>query len=197
MEYRYREAWQARPPRQPYTPLRPERVTRLFVHHTTGAQQGDIPAWLRSIQRFHQDSRGWNDIAYCWLVDRDGVIWEGRGNVLGGHTKGYNSTSVAIAYLGDGDGPVPEAALRAIRYQADNLARTFPITQVSGHRDVGATACPGDWLYGWVTAGMLLSNPEPLPVPARPEQPTQVYRPPTPDVRDGWRRHLAWMRSRR
>ena len=194
MEYRHREAWQARPARQPYTPLRPERVTRLFIHHTTGAQQDDIPRWLRNIQQFHQQSRGWNDIAYSWLVDRDGVIWEGRGNVLGGHTKGHNSTSLAIAYLGDGDGPVPQAALAAIRYQADTLARIYPITRVSGHRDVGRTACPGDWLYGWLSAGMPVDRPEPLPTPGPPAPPPAAYRPPTPDLREGWRRRLRLFR---
>lgn len=197
MDVRPREAWQARPPKAPYTPLKPAKVTRLFVHHTTGRQQDDIPAWLRSIQRFHQEQRGWNDIAYSWLVDRDGVIWEGRGNVLGGHTKGYNSVSLAIAYLGDGGQPVPDVALRAIRYQADNLRRTFPIAEVDGHRDVGATACPGDWLYAWVRSGMPLRDPAPLPVPVAPVPPPLAYRSPVPDLRDGWRRHLAWMRRGR
>jgi len=186
MEYRYREAWQARPPRQPYTPLRPERVTRLFVHHTTGAQQDDIPAWLRSIQRFHQDSRGWNDTAYCWLVDRDGVIWEGRGNVVGAHTGGYNSVSLGVALLGDGSKPVPPEALRSIRYLIENLSRNFPIRQVAGHRNVGKTACPGDWLYGWLLGGMPVEEPVPLPEPKKPAPPVEAYRP--PDVREGWRR---------
>lgn len=195
MEYGLRDDWEARPSYRPHRHLDPARVTKIFIHHTTGTQKDDIPQWLRSIQSFHMGpQRAWNDIAYSWLVDRNGKIWEGRGNVVGGHTKGHNSTSLAIAYLGDGSGPVPDAALRAIRYQADTLARIYPISTVRGHRDAGATACPGEWLYGWVSSEMPVSRPEPLPTPGRLEAPEGVYRSPVPDLRDGWRRHLARIR---
>lgn len=197
MQFRRREDWGARPPKAPYRSLNPARVTGFYLHHTTGAQQADIPGWLRSIQRFHQQTRGWNDIAYCWLVDRNGTIWEGRGNVVGGHTKGHNSTAIGVAYLGDGGQPVSAEALRAIVYLRDNLARTFPIVTVGGHRDVGRTACPGDWLYGWLRDGMPVADAVPLPEPSKPAVPSGAYQSPVPDLRDGWRRHLAWMRSRR
>jgi len=182
---RWRDDWKARPSKQPFGGLRPDEVRTLFIHHTTGDVGSNSVKWLQAIQRFHQDGRGWNDIAYSWLVDRAGVIWEGRGNVVGAHTKGYNSRSLAIAYLGDGDRPVPDEALRSIRYLAENLKRTYPIGEVLGHRDVGRTACPGDVLYEWVRLGMPVSRPERLPTPTH------------PDVREGWRRHLARMIRRR
>src|SRR5690606_28908465 len=34
------------------------------------------------IQRFHVRERGWPDIAYHFLVDRDGRVWEGRDGSL-------------------------------------------------------------------------------------------------------------------
>lgn len=187
MEYRYREDWGARPARRPAADLEPSKVTHLFVHHTTGDGGDDSAAWLRGIQRFHQETRGWADIGYCWIVDRHGVIWEGRGNKVGAHTAGWNSRAVAIAYLGDGARPIPEAALRAIRYQAETLDRIYrrPLIR-GGHRDVGKTACPGDLLYAWVREGMPLERPEALPVPTEP-----APRPsPVPDLREGWRRYL-------
>lgn len=225
--------------------LDPRRVDRIFLHHTTGEQRADKAAWVRAIQRFHIESRGWSDIAYNLLVDADGVCYVGRGlGRTGAHTRGYNSTSVAIAYLGDGSQDVPAAATRAIRRAVEDcdlwFGRELP---VFGHRDVGNTACPGDVLYGWLRAGMPVDDPlpppQPRPLPLHPDDPlrskgdapphllgqdsvgssrsvadpggTSIPTPsgsavtgdlrtsdsPIPDVRDGWRRHLARMRSRR
>lgn len=180
-----RYEWGALPPKR-VTLLDPSRVERVFLHHTTGTQQPDIPAWLRSIQRFHQQGRGWSDIAYSWLVSYDGRIWEGRGaRVVGAHTKGWNSRGYAIAYLGDGGSLPPQAALDAISYvrgYAETIAgRTLPLF---GHRDVGRTACPGDALYGWIST-----------LTDQPAVPERVS--PVPDLREGYRRMLDRMRSRR
>ena len=196
MEWRTRHQWGAAPAKREPTSLDPSRVSDVFIHHTTGEGRADSAAWIRAIQRFHMDTRGWQDIGYSWIVDRYGVIWEARGNVVGAHTKAHNRTGLAIAYLGDGGRPVPPEALRSIRYLADNLARTYPITTVRGHRDVGSTACPGEWLYGWLRSGMLVPDPEPLPRPAPPVAPADAYQSPVPDLRDGWRRHLRRMRLR-
>lgn len=188
-----RAAWGASAPRSTQT-LDPSRVSRLFVHHTTGAQRPDVAAWVRSIQRFHLYDRRWSDIAYSWLVDRDGYAYEGRGWYrVGAHTKGFNSTAVAVAYLGDGGGPVPAAALRTIRELADEADREFGRRlERLGHRDVGRTACPGDVLYGWVAAGMPVAGVE------RPEVPdVPAVRSPVPDLVAGYRRLMrdrGWVR---
>lgn len=59
-------------------------VRCLLVHHsetTNGYQRGDVPRIIRSFYRTHTD-KGWPDIAYNFLVDRYGGIWEGRANSL-------------------------------------------------------------------------------------------------------------------
>lgn len=188
-----RASWGAAAPRSTQI-LDPSRVSRLFVHHTTGAQRPDVAAWVRSIQRFHQLERRWADIAYSWLVDRDGVVWEGRGwRRVGAHTRGFNSTAVAVAYLGDGSGPVPAAALRTIRELADEADREFGRRlERLGHRDVGRTACPGDVLYGWVAAGMPVEGVERPKVVDEP-----AVRSVVPDLVAGYRRLMrdrGWSR---
>ena len=173
-----RHEWGAAPPARPLTPLDPGQVTDVYLHHTTGPQQPEIQPWLRSIQRFHQETRGWNDIGYSYIVDRNGTVWEGRGGNVGAHTKGFNSRAIGIDYLGDGEQPVPDPALRAINLLIDLMATRYPIRIVRGHRNVGKTACPGDWLYGWLQAGR--------PMPAAPS--------PVPDLRKGWLRRLRKFR---
>lgn len=176
MRYITREAWGGRAPDR-ISYLDPSRVDRIFIHHTTGEQQHDKAAWVRSIQRFHMEQRGWSDIAYSLIVSADGDCYVGRGlGRVGAHTKGYNSTSVAIAYLGSGLKPVPQTALRAIRRAVDDTRNWFgrPLP-VFGHCDVGATACPGGALLSWVRDGMPVDDPLPppdvQPVPLHPDDP--------------------------
>jgi N-acetylmuramoyl-L-alanine amidase len=162
VRYVTREAWGGLPAER-VAYLDPARVDRIFIHHTTGEQQDDKAAWLRSIQRFHMQTRGWSDIAYSLLVDAQGVAYVGRGfGRVGAHTKGYNSTSVAIAYLGSGLKPVPEAALHGIRRAVEDarlwFGRDLP---VFGHCDVGSTTCPGPALLAWVREGMPVADPLP------------------------------------
>ena len=151
---RYRRSdWKAASPKATAR-LRPERVTHLFLHHTTGWYP-DTMAWMRGIQQFHMGQRGWNDIAYSWLVSADGDIYEGRGwAAQGGHTAGWNSRSVGIAYLGDGDRAVPPPAIAGITEIMDEADRVFGRKLIrQGHRDVGRTVCPGDTLYAWLKSG--------------------------------------------
>ena len=149
MDFHTRADWMARPPKSRRA-MPSSQVTHLFLHHAAGTYKSGAEA-MRTIQRFHQDTRGWADYAYNWGVWDDGSIWEGRGwGAQGGHTKGWNTRSVAVCYMGDGSGPVPKAALDAIRTVADEADRHFGRALVrQGHRDVGSTACPGDWLYRW------------------------------------------------
>src|SRR5262245_44507247 len=81
-------------------------VTHLIVHHTAmgnEAPNSDWPAIVRSIWNFHVFERGWADIGYNYLIDPDGVIYEGRAggdDVVGAHFSGVNAGTVGVAMLG-------------------------------------------------------------------------------------------------
>lgn len=95
-----------------------------YVHHTasgntyTKAQADDV---IRGIYAYHTQGRGYCDIAYNFLVDRFGRIYEGRFGgmtepVIGGHAMGFNTGSTGIAVVGDFTGTEPpKASIRALK----------------------------------------------------------------------------------
>lgn len=85
------------------------KLKMAYVHHTvnsntyTRSQADDL---MRGIYAYHTDGRGFCDIAYNFLVDRFGRIYEGRYGgmtrpVIGGHAMGFNTGSTGVAVIGD------------------------------------------------------------------------------------------------
>jgi hypothetical protein len=148
-----REGWGATAPRGE---MRPHSIERVTLHHTgPPAWYGRPPAdaYLRAIQAFHMGpERGWPDIAYHFLIDLDGTVWQGRPLTFAGDTAtNYDPTGHAlIAVLGDYDVQQPattqvDAVVRVARWLAEH--RGVSPGAIGGHRDLAATACPGRNLY--------------------------------------------------
>ena len=172
MAYITRAEWGARPPKSRVTIGRSEG---MFTHYTAGpraATRAAGVAQVRGIQAFHQNSRGWADIGYSFLVDDEGNVYEGRGwGVAGGHTNGWNSKSHAVcAILNDGQQPTPQM-LAALRFVHDEHDRKYGKGFHRSHRDVNPTSCPGDILHRWMQAGMPVDGATPPPPPAPPVDP--------------------------
>jgi len=78
------------------------------VHHTdnpNGYSAGQVPALILAIYLYHRYSRGFFDIAYNFVIDAFGRIWEARAGgidepVIGAHAGGYNAESTGVAMLG-------------------------------------------------------------------------------------------------
>lgn len=134
-------------------------VQTAFVHHTVNSNsygRAEVPGILRAIQAYHQDARGWSDIAYNFLIDRFGEIWEGRAGgidnpVVGAHTSGNNEGSVGVAFIGTATDSVPATTVdafgRLIGWKMSIAGVQPSRSNVLGHRDVGRTSCPGTALY--------------------------------------------------
>jgi N-acetylmuramoyl-L-alanine amidase len=153
-----RSEWGARAPKSRHLIGTPQ--PKLYLHHAAGANlpgddglsDSDLRR-IRSIQNFHMDSRGWSDIAYSFLMDPDGYVFEGRGaGVAGGHTAGQNTVSHAICVMGNFDNQAPSDDLllkiaELVRY--GHSKKWWPNQITGGHRDApdAATSCPGNKLY--------------------------------------------------
>lgn len=151
-----RAQWGAKPPTRPHT-IRGS-VGLVFIHHTVTADIGDEAEEVRRIQAQHQ-ADGSSDIDYGFLMGRTGTIFEGRGwGVTDGATGQdvdpskpfdyYMSRELTMAFLGNYETLVPTPAqLDACReWIAESPDLTVGLV-IRGHRDVRATACPGDHLY--------------------------------------------------
>lgn len=135
-------------------PLR-ERTAVMVHYHGLPPHNQKGTAVPHEVESIHLHNR-WNGIGYNFLVDMDGVVYEGRGvDLQGAHCPGwnYNAWGVYVA-VGVGQEPTP-AALRAVRDLYDHLCEVAGRElRKMGHRDGKATSCPGDYLYEWVHKGM-------------------------------------------
>lgn len=121
---------------------------------------------VAEVRRWHMTpppaGRGWSDIGYHFLIDRDGTLAFGRPlQRVGSHVMGHNTGTIGISLFGghgssaddrfaDHFTPAQRAELRAL---IADLRRQYPaITKLSGHNDYAAKACPGfrvrdaDWI---------------------------------------------------
>ncbi|XP_017110911.1 peptidoglycan-recognition protein LE [Drosophila elegans] len=98
-----RHSWLAQMPMEDPIPLQlPVKYVVILHTATESSEKRAINVRLiRDMQCFHIESRGWNDIAYNFLIGCDGNIYEGRGwRTVGAHTLGYNKKSLGISFIG-------------------------------------------------------------------------------------------------
>jgi peptidoglycan recognition protein LC len=104
------------------------------------------------MQTYHMESKSWDDIGYNFLVGGDGDVYEGRGwDKQGAHTKGYNSGSIGIAYIGTFNKKLPsERQLGAgflIMKEGVNLGKLTSDYKMYAHRQLIASESPGAAFY--------------------------------------------------
>ena len=154
-----RDAWGARPARPGG---RPHTITRMTLHHEAVVlgDNRNAPGRLREDQRYHQDQKGWIDIAYHVGVDRNGNIYELRSTKIAGDTATDYDTTGHFLVLCEGDFDhevVSEAQLHGAALAFAWAAQNFGIATntLAGHRDLAQTSCPGANLYAHLSSGDL------------------------------------------
>jgi hypothetical protein len=141
-----------------------EVSTRLLTDHTAC-----IAEW-KAIRASHlaNTQENYSDIAYNYGACPHGYLLEGRG--IGKRTgangnQALNQAHYAIVGLVGSSGLTQptEAMLSAIRDGIDLLRKNGAGSEIKGHRDGYATACPGAALYAWVQKGAPPPPPPPPP----------------------------------
>ncbi len=133
-----RDSWAPGPPTGP---LAAEEVRFLLVHHTaenTEHTAAQVPSILAAMYAFHTGPKGWHDIAYNFLVDREGGVWEGRAGSLAGPvaadaTGGSQGFDQLVCFIGDFTSVTPTpAALDAGNRTLAWLAQRYSIDTSAG-----------------------------------------------------------------
>lgn len=156
-----RNGWGTASPRGVFTPHEIERIT---IHHAGDLDGLTGPAQFRSWQSWHH-TLGWADIAYHFIVGRDGKVYEGRPfEAVGDTATTYDPTGhFLIVVEGNFDVSVPsETQLEMMAQLAAWASLQFdvPVATMSGHRDHAATSCPGDNLHSRIADGSIRSRAE-------------------------------------
>ena len=127
-----------------------DETERIVLHHTGGAAGEDPDA--AEIDAMHR-GLDWLGIGYHYLIRKDGTVERGRpAPAVGAHTSGANARTVGVALCGNFCEEEPTAAqIESCAMLLAVLGGAFAVPldtkHILGHRDLAATACPGDALY--------------------------------------------------
>jgi hypothetical protein len=147
-----------------------KNIRKIVLHHTaeTGVEDGKTAVQvMRGIYRYHTVSRKWGDIGYHYVIAPDGSIFEGKAGgdfIVGGHAYCHNIGTIGVALMGNFDESEPrDAQMVALEKLLSHLAEKYELDltdeewyhgektpNLLGHRDVSATACPGENLYSLI-----------------------------------------------
>ena len=157
-----RDSWGARPPAGPGVA---HVVERLTVHHSAVALTDNrrATAQLRSFQREHLSS-GFSDIAYHWLIDLEGNVYEGRDPDTVGETYTQYDPSghFLVCLLGHFDDqpigrPQEDALAGVLAWAAEHYG--VGSDTIAGHNDYDpVTACPGREVSALIDDGTLAAR---------------------------------------
>ncbi len=134
--------------------------SRITVHHSGAlilrdTARGNVIDDLNSVLDAHTRIR-YGDIGYHFVVDYAGRVWEGRSlSYEGAHVSGENEGNIGVMLLGNFEKQKPsDRQVDTLATVVDLLRGHFdiPARRVYGHRDIGASVCPGRFLYPHVVA---------------------------------------------
>lgn len=154
-----REEWGAAPPRGEFTSHEIEYIT---IHHAGHLNGTTGPSQFLGWQSWHHHL-GWPDLAYHFIVGRDGNVYEGRPfGAVGDTATEYDPTGhFLIVVEGNFDDSMPtEEQLETLAQMVawGSMHFDVPLATITGHRDHAATTCPGENLYAAINDGSLAAR---------------------------------------
>ena len=148
------------------TPADPSKARRHTITHITLHHQGepykagtDPRQYLRNLQTWSRNTKGWLDIPYHYVIDLEGKTYAGRDIAYAGDTNTeYDPSGHAlIEVVGNFEEVEPnQAQLDAVVNLMAMLSKQYgvPVQNIASHRDYSNnTVCPGANLYRYVQSG--------------------------------------------
>ena len=117
----------------------------IVIHHTASTAKESV----EQIHNFHINNNGWAGIGYHFYIRKDGTIYRGRPEkYVGAHCENYNSVSLGICLEGNFEIEKPtEKQIQSVTDLVKYLRKKYGNFKLVGHKDLNATACPGQYLY--------------------------------------------------
>lgn len=123
---------------------------------------------VAEIRRWHVQDRGWRDIGYHFLIDRNGLIADGRPlDQVGAHVAGHNTGTIGVCLIGGHGSATTDPFGRhftvhqekALRHLLADLQHRYKISKVTGHNQYAAKACPGFSVPAWLASKPVDAKP--------------------------------------
>lgn len=136
-------------------------ITHITLHHQGEPYKAgtDPRQYLRNLQTWSRNTKGWLDIPYHYIIDLEGRTYAGRDIAYAGDTNTeYDPSGHAlIEVVGNFEEVEPnQAQLDAVVAVMTMLAKQYrvPVANIASHRDhADNTVCPGANLYRYVQSG--------------------------------------------
>jgi len=126
---------------------------------------------VAAIRNWHMQDRGWKNIGYHYLIDRNGTVATGRPvEQVGAHVQGHNTGTIGVCLIGGHgssetdrfDEHFTVSQDKALRTLLADLKRSHKgIVKISGHNQYAAKACPGFNVPTWYLKAAPLTRPAP------------------------------------
>lgn len=124
------------------------QITAIIFHNTDSPQ---ATTTLEMVREWHVKGNGWKDIGYHKFVDGQAVCHQGRPDEeVGAHALNHNAHTIGVAAAGNGNKEHLTPAMKHTLVQVfATLCKRHGLTErnILGHREVNATACPGDLYF--------------------------------------------------
>lgn len=145
------------------TPFTWSRIRGLVCHYpAAGRDIGVISksqeeSRIRGWRNYHVNGRGWADLGYNYVITQAGRIYTGRGNRVGAHCAGHNSTTIGVLFMVGDNEPLTAAAKKSFKSLRAYLRGRGAGSGVWGHQQMSgaSTRCPGPYIMADIRDGSL------------------------------------------
>lgn len=128
-------------------PLKLSDVKYIVIHHLEHPT-----ATVQDVHEWHLKN-SWSGFGYSEMIDKNGIVYIGRGYNQGAHTLNWNSQSLGIALQGDYEKETKvsekqyQSLLERVRFHLEKLPKDV---QIVGHCELNNTKCPGQYFMPYL-----------------------------------------------